>query len=174
MPGRAHRRPWFNTPDILERVNKNWEEYLKGKGPYQICEEQKNSKTPVSLSTIERDIARARELILRNTTNDIVQLKTDAVQARRLAQSLALEDIIPATQDAKGRASLLTVYSDNQEAIENLQGLRRKEAPQVFSPTFIQIGTSAPKRIQDLSDEELLLARGELIEGELVDRGNGD
>jgi hypothetical protein len=157
--------PWTRRPEILERVKKTYELYQQG---YQFVEIAAELK--VDYTTTWRDMRRARELAEAEAAVGVLNVREDAVGQRRHTQRAAFEDRDAADgNDASGRAGLLRVVGDNQDRVEELYDLRRKDAAPQTSVTLIQMGGGPAKQIEDMTDDEL-----KLLEERLSGDGHGE
>jgi len=175
MPPRAGRLPWNEQPHIVDRVLRVYESYMEGISPVAIAEEQK-----VAYITVWRDIQRAKQLYLSTTASKIERLVEEAVIRRETIMESAFRDRRKAEpKDAAGKAALLRVISENATAIEELQHLRGKDGS-LPPPSFTLVQTfegTQPKKLQELSDEELTafkeslkrLPETTIVEGEVTE-----
>lgn len=162
MPKRSRATlPWRARPEIVERALRVYKHYYGDRRTYEeiMVLEQ------IGFSTVWRDLCRARELADALAERSLESLRTEAVYQRRHAQGLALADReTAAPDDSQGRASLLRTVGDNQTAVEELAGLRKKEGGGAkASITLIQIGDKAPQAIADMTGAERALVKQHLL-----------
>jgi len=119
---RPRQKPWHQLPEVVERVQAVWELYMDGMGPFAIAKEKQ-----VGLTTVKRDIQRARNLMAALAGQNVEAKRMAAVAKRESFQAAALKDREKADgNDASGRASLLREARENQSGIEELDGLRTR------------------------------------------------
>lgn len=120
MPGRHKQKPWHQMPKVVARVRQVWNFKLRGASTLEIAKEVGYSER-----TVREDLIRARQLLVLAAAQGIEERKLEAVARREAIILEAGVDRQNADKnDAAGRAALLGVKTKNQDAIEDLEGLR--------------------------------------------------
>ena len=170
VPKRKRRwhntRSWRDTPEVVTRSSQVYRLWQEGYTWVEI-----GLQLGISYTTVHRDLDRARTLARERASIDIEAARADALARRQRILQDALEDRERADPgDAKGRALLLRTIAENQQAIEELQWLRGKDALAVAEAkvVLVQIGAGSARPLEQLSNEELTLLQAHLSGGSLA------
>jgi len=148
------RSAWVNCKATVVRVERVYAAWLEGEGVGSIA-----NREGISRVTAYHDIERGRQLALLDSAVSVVEKRQEAVSTRRHIQHLALKDRESAEpDDASGRSQLLRVVTGNQDAVEELQGLKAAEqAPQQSVQTSVVVVSAQgiSKSMEDLDESEL-------------------
>lgn len=162
---RKAMHPYMGRPALLQRMQRVYDAHLKGLRYSEIADLE-----GVTVSTVYQDVKKAREFLRVSATEGLEDIKLDSVRRREILQIAAMDDRDNAQpDDATGRAALLRFAGEQQTSIEELHGLRRKDASSPTGSVFVfQVG-GEQKQLQDLTDDELARVRGNLIDAEATD-----
>lgn len=156
---------------LRQRMWRAFEMKLEGRTWTSVARELE-----VDESTVHRDVEKASKEIQAHEAEFGVYRLDQATQRREMLLAMCLSELehlpygfaFDATDLASisnARAAHISNAAKNLEAIEGLRGLRKGEAVTANAQASInlyQFGDGPPRRIEDLSDDELLRLKGDV------------